>query len=214
MNFEVENIKQEVKIALDQNMSSEQLLDISDIDTLTFDQIIESKIADAARVVLLNAPNHLLDGGSSFGQSISWFSREGLSGGYIVLPNDFLRLVSFQMSDWTRAVTTPISENDPLYELQSSRFPGIRGCPQNPIVALCSQSIGLVLEFYSCTAGAGVTVKKATYIPIPKIISGYISFSEKLKPAIIYYTAYLTALSVGQADLAAVMLNTSKELMQ
>lgn len=263
MTDQIENIKRDIRIALDQNMVSTQLISTADIDTLTLDDIIESKIEDAARLVMRDAPLHLLDGGKAFGESISWFSREGIGGGYIRLPSDFLRLVSFQMSDWSYPVNIAITEDHPLYPLQSSRYAGIKGNPQRPVVALSSQPIGLVLEFYSCSAGEGVYVKRATYLPIPKIYpvlvndkgkygslsavrSAYpnggeegdyvyvdgviyvwdkatsdwvlyiaeITFSEKLRPAIIYYAAYLTALSIGNGDLATVLLNTSKELMQ
>ncbi len=227
MEYGVDQIKQEVRIALDLNMNSAPLIAATDIDTLSLDDIIESKIEEAARLITRDAPVYLLDGGVSFGEkdesgvqtySVVWFSREGLSGGYIVLPKDFLRLVSFQMSDWSRAVTVAITEDNPLYAQQSSRYPGVRGCPQNPVVALVSHHIGdgLVLEFYSCTGGSGVTVKRGTYIPIPKISADTreITICEKLKPAVVYYTAYLTALTLGNNELAATLLNVSKELLQ
>lgn len=214
MVFYVDDLKREIRIALDQNMNSTPLLDVGDIDTLSLDDIIESKIEDAARLVMRDAPLHLLDGGKAFGESIKWFSREGVGGGYIALPSDFLRLVSFQMSDWSYPVNVAITEDHPLYPLQSSRYAGIKGNPQRPVVALSSQPIGLVLEFYSCEAGEGVYVKRATYLPIPKIDGGQIIFSEKLKSSVVYYAAYLTALSIGNGDLATVLLNTSKELMQ
>lgn len=263
MIFYVDDLKREIRIALDQNMNSAPLLDVGDIDTLSLDDIIESKIEDAARLVMRDAPLHLLDGGKAFGESIHWYSREGVGGGYIALPTDFLRLVSFQMSDWSYPVNVAITEDHPLYPLQSSRYAGIKGNPQRPVVALSTQPIGLVLEFYSCEAGEGVYVKRATYLPIPKIYpvlvedkgkfnslsavrSAYpnggkegdyvyvdgviyvwdkaksdwvlyiaeIVFSEKLKSSVVYYAAYLTALSIGNGDLATVLLNTSKELMQ
>jgi hypothetical protein len=194
-------------------MVSTQLLSTGDIDTLSLDDIIESKIEDAARLVMRDAPLHLLDGGISFGESIHWFSREGIGGGYIALPEDFLRLVSFQMSDWSYPVTTAITEDHPMYPLQSSRFAGVRGNPQKPVVAIIAE-FPLLLEFYSCEAGAGTSIKRAKYLPMPKIENGYIKICEKLRPATIYYIAYLTALTIGNGDLAAVMLNTSKELMQ
>ena len=61
MEYGVEKIKQEVRVALDQNMSSDALLSISDIDTLSLEQIIESKIEDAAKIVTRDAPSYLLD---------------------------------------------------------------------------------------------------------------------------------------------------------
>lgn len=212
--YAVEDLKRDIRVALDQNMISDQLFDTGDIDTLSLEEIIESKIEDAARVVMRDAPAYLLGGGVNFGDSIGWFSQAGYGGGYIQLPDDFLRLVSFQMSDWSRAVTNAISEDDPLYVRQSSRFPGIRGNTQNPVVAIVMHTAGLMLEFYSCSSGNNATIKRATYIPIPKIENGYIEISEKLRPAVVHYAAYLTAITVGQADIATALLNISKDLMQ
>lgn len=214
MIYEVNGLKREIRIALDQNMVSTQLLDAGDIDTLAMEDIIESKIADAARIVESKAPSQLLDGGKPFADSIGWKSRVGYGVGYVSLPDDFMRLVTFQMSDWNRAVTVAISEDDPVYEQQQSRYPGVRGNPQKPIVAITTQPIGQVLEFYSCTGGANVYVKRARYIPIPKIENGEIDLCEKLKSAVVYYTAYLVALSTGQGELAVSMSNIANELMK
>jgi hypothetical protein len=74
------------------------------------------------------------------------------------------------------------------------------------------QPVGLVLEFFSCTSGENAYIKRARYLPIPKIQDGTIELCEKLRQPIIYYTAYLTALSVGNSELATNMLNTSNEL--
>lgn len=217
--YYINELMRDIRVALDRNNNSTPLIESGDIDTLSLDDIIKNKITDAARVVHRDAPIHLLDGGVSFGESIHWFSREGIGGGCIVLPEDFLRLVAFQMSDWSYPITVAITEDNPLYALQSSRYAGVRGNPQKPVVVLSAQPIGLALEFYSCSAGQGVYVKRATYLPIPKIKvddndDEYIELCEKVKSAIVYYAAYLTALSIGEGDLAAVMLNTSKELMQ
>lgn len=69
------------------------------------------------------------------------------------------------------------------------------------------------MEFFSCTGGNGVYVKRARYIPIPKIEDGNIKICEKLKPAVVYYAAYMTALTIGEAEQANTLLAMSKELM-
>ena len=214
MIYDVNELKREIRIALDQNKTSDQLLTSGDIDTLSMEEIIESKICDAARIIHTNAPSYLLDGGKAFGDSIGWKSRVGYGMGYIHLPEDFLRLVTFQMSDWSRAVTVAIDETDPLYEQQQSRYGGVRGNPQKPVVAITTQPIGQVLEFYSCTAGEHVYIKRARYIPMPHIENGGIELCEKLKSAVVYYTAYLVALSTGQSDLATSMSNIASELIK
>lgn len=215
MLYSVDDLKKDIRIVLDQNTTSGQLFGTDDIDTLSLEEIIGSKLEDAARVVEKEAPVYLLDGGEPFAQSISWDSRPGYGSGRTQLPDDFLRLVSFQMSDWERPVSEPISDLDPRYALQRSRYPGIRGNPQKPVVAIVMQPVGQVLEFYSCTGGPDVYVKRARYIPIPKIDANkQLDICEKLHSSFIYYAASLVALSTQQGELSSGLLNTCKELMK
>lgn len=214
MLFQVADIVRDVRVALDRNNNSTPLLDVGDIDTLTLDEIIESKLPEATRIVEANVPVHMLEGGKDFADSIKWDGEVGKSSGRIHLPDDFLRLVSFKMSDWSRGVSVVITDDHPLYERQSSRYPGIRGCPQDPIVALVTQPIGQVLEFYSCEGGKDVYIQRARYIPIPKIEDGFIDISEKLRPAVVHYAASLVAQTIGQTDLSSTLLTISNELQK
>ena len=214
MRYDIEELRRDVRIALDENKKGARLIESGDIDALTLDEIIDSKIADAAKVVEQQAPSYMLDGGKAFGESIGWKSRKGYGMGYIHLPDDFLRLVTFQMSDWSRAVTEPITDTHPLYARQQSRFEGVKGNPQKPVVAIVTQPIGQVLEFYSCTGGEKVYAKMARYIPVPKVKNGEIELCEKLKRAVVYYTASLVALTLGQGETATAMLNIAKEQMK
>lgn len=211
MEYLVENIIKEVKVALDENVSSTALADIGDVDTLTNDEIIASKVVDAARIVMVNAPVHLLDNGKPFGESIAWDDERCC--GKIHLPDDFLRLVSFKMSDWDMAVTVAITEESPLYLRQQSSFAGVRGNCHRPIVAITQQPVGLVLEFYSCSSCAA-TITRARYIPMPRIRNHRIEVPEKLKAAIVYYIAYLTALTTGNGNGATACLAIAKELAE
>lgn len=209
---------EQVKVALDENKSSQPLADIADIDTLTLDEIIRSKLEDAARLVEESAANYLLEGEPIGTQSqIVWENRSSYVGGSIVLPADFLRLVSWKMDDWERAVTEAISEEDPLYDLQSSRYGGVRGNPQKPVVAIVHRSGGLTLEFYSCHDTTAVPVK-ALMVKRPRIFvdgasqTEKLNICEKLVRAVVYRAASMTAATVGDGNLAAVLLSTSNEL--
>lgn len=214
MEYNVSDIVQEAKVALDENVDSTALTGLGDVDTLKLDEIIESKVVDAAMAIEQNAPAYMLDSGKAFGESIGWDGQPGYGAGYIHLPDDFMRLVCFQMSDWNYAVTIAITEDSPQYQMQRSRFAGVRGNPQKPVVAITSQPIGLVLEFFSCYSGDNAFIKKARYIPIPRIKNGKIDLCEKLRRAVVYYTAYLAALTIGNGDAAAAMLATARELAQ
>lgn len=214
MEYNISDIIAEAKVALDENVDSSALSGLGDVDTLKLDEIIESKVVDAARIIESNAPAHLLDSGRAFGESIGWDGQPGYGAGYIHLPDDFMRLVCYQMSDWDYAVILAITEDSPQYQLQRSRFGGVRGNPQKPVVAITSQPIGLVLEFFSCYSGENAFIKKARYIPMPRIRNGKIELCEKLRRAVVYYTAYLAALSLGDGDAAAALLATARELAE
>lgn len=214
MIYKVADLVREVRIAIDKNNSSAPLAAlIDDVDTLSIDKLIESKIEDAARAVTVNAPRQLLDSGKGFSTAVAWSSSKTKHWGFTSLPEDFLRLVTFQMSDWSYPVVEAITETDPTYKQQNSRFAGIGGNPQRPVVAIVQHPIGLILEFYSCTSN-DVAIKIARYIPIPRIESEHIGISEKLFDAVVYYCAYLVLTSLSEVEQAKLMYATYRELSQ
>jgi len=217
MLYQLSSLKQAVRIALDQNKVSTALINSGDVDTLSLDEIIEARIPDAIRMVELDAPFHLLEGGTPFpaaSKVITWDSQAGYGPGSVPLPTDFMRLVCFKMSDWDHPVFVPISETDPLYNVQRSRFAGIRGNPQKPVVAIVTRATGLTLEFYSCAADSNATVAEASYIPLPAVSSGQIAICEKLKSAAVHRAAALVAQHIGETERAEALLAYSQALMQ
>lgn len=212
MNYSVDTLIEGAKVCIDENVSSAPLAALGDIDTLTLDEIIRSKVEDAARLVESSAAHHLLDAGKAFGASVEWESEPGYGAGRVNLPSDFMRLITFRMSDWYRPVTEAITEDHPLYGQQSSRYAGVRGNPERPVVAITHGAAGQVLEFYACQAGPGVRVSVARYLPLPKVNGGYIDLCPKLQRAVVYRLASMTAAIIGASDLAALLLGTSNEL--
>ncbi|MBQ2491632.1 MAG: hypothetical protein II539_08070 [Muribaculaceae bacterium] len=214
MTYQVADIERDVRVALDQNMVSDALAGIGDVDTLALDEIIESKIVEAVQRVHMDAPYYLLHSGhnlvDNLGDAIYW---EDLESGYVLLPSDFMRLVVFEMSDWERPVYTAISTDDPQYAQQRSRYKGIRGCPQKPVCAIVMRPEGKALEFYSCK-DENATVSKGVYIPYPAIdTDGGIDISEQCYKAVIYMAAGLTMLACGEADKATAMMEMAKGLL-
>lgn len=199
-----------VRVAIDMNRGDEPLFVEGDTDTLTLDEIIMAKLADAVRLVETEAPATMLESGHDFGDNI-FIGEDGK--GFVILPGDFMRLVAFRMSDWKRTVFEAISENDPQYALQSSKWKGICGNPEKPVCAIVRRSEGKVLEFYSC-ADNTATVTQATYVPIPKIdMDGGIDVAEDCYRAAVYRAASLALASVGD-QLSTTMLEISKSLLQ
>ena len=197
MIYNIDKIMEDVRVCIDQNMTSEALVESGDIDTLALDEIIKSKILEAIQRVHMEAPPYLLENGHNFGDAVYWKEMES---GWVLLPSDFMRLVVFEMDDWEQAVYQAISTDDPEYEKQHSRFKGIRGTAQRPVCAIGIRPEGRVLEFYSCKS-TDAKVSRAMYIPYPKIDEDNgVDICERCYNAVIYTAAGLTLLTCGETE--------------
>lgn len=211
MIYQLADIVRDVKVVLDENMSSEELLALEDIETLSMEDIIESKVCEGIRRVESSAPLSMLDSGHNFGEEgLFWDNYES---GFVILPDDFMRLMSFKMSDWEKTITQAITEDSPLYAKQSSRYKGVRGNWQKPVVAIVNRPEGRVLEFYSCKDNLAEVIK-GVYRPYPKIEDGAVEISERCYMSVIYTIASLVSLSMGEADKATGLIELSKSILE
>lgn len=208
MLYRLSDIVRQVRITIDQNEQDTYLQSDGDEDTLGLDTLIESKVPEAARIVVASAPLRMLDGGFHFGNSIAWQKDNS---GWLLLPDDFLRLISFRMSDWERPVSLAITATDPAYNLQFSRFKGLRGTPQKPVAAVVLRGEGHVLEFWSCLSNKAKIVQ-AAYQPIPQIENNAIEVPEQCFRAFVYAAAALTMESLGEVQMAEKLSALSTQL--
>lgn len=205
--YPLDKIAEDVRIALDQNMSSDALTEIGDVDTLALNDIIKSKIVEAVKRIHSEAPPHLLDGGHNFGDAVYWMEHES---GWVLLPEDFMRFVVFEMDDWSRPVFTCSNTDDPEYEKQHSRFKGIRGTAQRPVCFVSIRPEGRVLEFYSCKSEEAM-VSRAVYLPYPKVDEyGAIEICQRCYDAVVYTTAALVLITFGDTDKSTVLNELAK----
>lgn len=208
--YHLDEIAKDVRIALDQNTTSDALREIGDVDTLSLNDIIKSKVVEAVKRIHSSAPPYLLDGGHNFGDEVYWQKCES---GWVLLPEDFMRFVVFQMSDWERAVFYPISVDDPEYKKQSSRFKGIRGTTQRPVCAISIRPEGRVLEFYSCKS-EDATVSRAVYLPYPKIDKyGAIEICQRCYDAVVYTIAALVLTTFGDVEKSSALNELAKSVL-
>lgn len=204
MIFQTDKIMQDVRACLDDNMKSDALLQTEDIDTLSLDDIIKSKIVEAVRRVHSNAPYYLLENGHNFGDALYWGDMES---GFVLLPDDFMRLVVFEMDDWEQPVYVAISPDDPRYSLQHSRFKGIRGTAEKPVCAIVVRPEGKALEFYSCKS-ENAQVSQAVYMPYPSIDKdGGVDIAERCYDAVVYTAVALTFVTLGEDTRAKTLLD-------
>lgn len=220
MIYTIDRITEDVRVCMDQDRTSDALFADGDEETLNLDAVIKSKILESVRRVHLAAPYHKLDEGHNFGDdetdgaiAISWGSGDFQYTGWVKVPDDFLRLVVFEMSDWERPVYQLISTSDPVYAKQRSRTAGVRGTAQRPVCAIGMRTTGRVLEFYTCKS-SNATVTKAVYIPQPEIDSNNgVEISEQCYEAVVYMVAGMTLFSCGESELSKQYLETAKTLL-
>lgn len=211
MIYNIHDVMRDVRVCLDQNMTSEPLLLDDDVDTLALDDIVRSKIVEAVVRVHTIAPAHLLEQGHNFGDAVYWGDRES---GWVLLPQDFMRLIVFEMSDWERAVFTAISPTDPTYALQRQRVKALRGTAQKPVCVLTTRPEGRALEFYSCKS-EDAYVRRAQYLPYPKVDKDEgIDICERCYTAVVYAAASLVSLNLGEADKASALSEISNTALQ
>ena len=211
MVYNIHDVMRDVRICLDQNLTREQLLQTDDIDTLALDDIVKSKILEAVVRVHTNAPTYLLEQGHNFGDAVYWGDLES---GWVLLPQDFMRLIVFEMSDWEKAVYTAISTTDPEYDLQRQRLKALRGPAQKPVCAIATRPEGRTLEFYSCKS-ENVYVRRAQYLPYPKIDKDEgIDICERCYTAVVYAAASLVLLTLGEAEKSSALSEISQTALQ
>lgn len=211
MIYQLDKIVRDVRIAMDENKMSEQLIADEDIDTLSLEEIIRSKIVEAVRRVITIAPVHLLEEGNALADAVFWGDK---GSGWILLPDDFLRLVVLKMSDWERPVYEVITAADPLYQLQHSRYKGLRGNVQKPVVVFVNRQEGKALEFYSCNSQAAY-MQQGLYVPQPSLdADGGIDISERCYDAAIYMAASLVFLTIGDAEKSRAMSELSLSILK
>jgi hypothetical protein len=130
------------------------------------DIFINALLDESAKHLLLMAPLHALTAkiGSVTAYQITAFDN-GRKSGWVKLPDDFLRLVSFQMQDWERPVIIPVSSTSKLYLKQHNQW--LCGANSKPVAAFTSRNDSgtskLVLEYFTVTASH--TVDHFLYIP-------------------------------------------------
>lgn len=208
VEYAVSDLVKEVKVLLDRNQESAGLLAPSDSDTLSQSELIESKIVDAARIILSDAPEDMVEG-TSCTNAVTWTDSNGYYVGNMILPTDMLRILSVKAEGWNRPAEI-ISESDDAYKYQNCKY-GVRGNPERPIAAIVHTANGKSIELYT-SKKQDVTLS-FIYVQVPSITSEQnISLPSVLKDAILYMAGYLTCISLGDTDTASGFLGVARQL--
>jgi hypothetical protein len=80
--------------------------------------------------------------------------------GIVIVPDDFLRLVEFKMTEWRRSVSIINLPGDPVAKRQSNKW--LRAGTGKPVVILSHRDSNRVLEYYSVVNSH--TIERFLYI--------------------------------------------------
>lgn len=208
VEYAVSDLVKEVKVLLDRNQESAGLLAPDDSDTLSQAELIESKIVDAASIILSDAPEDMVEG-TACTNAVTWEDSNGYYVGKMILPIDMLRILSVKAEDWTRSATI-ISESDDAYKYQNCKY-GVRGNPERPIAAIVHTTNGKSIELY--TSKKQNATLAFIYVQVPSVTTEKkIMLPSILKDSIIYMAGYLTCISLGDTDTASGFLGVARKL--
>ncbi len=205
----VDHIRKRVRACLDELGLNDACFMEEDQDSIELNSTIESKILEAVKYVHSNASHYLLDGIALDGS----MTIDNDGAGRLKLPDNFLRMISFKMSDWIRPVCDVVTEYDAEYHKQSDEY--ARGTWESPVCALVKTKDGDMLEFYSCKSGSA-TITHALYVPLPvfedvKHLS-CVSVCDKLEDAVVNQVAGLVLLTYKDQH-ADSFINLAKSYM-
>lgn len=222
-SYQVSDIIAKVRDIIGMNLVDTQLATDLQQDTLSLDDTIRESIVPAAQLIEFAAPIEMLgEGIDAPNDSLGTVTEEAINttDTYRVIhglaPTDFMRLVAFRMSDWSRTINSPISFISKQYDMQRSRVEAVRGCPERPVLAIgitsATSGTSPRYEWEAYSSKAGSTVKTFAYIPQPTISNGNIDLCPLLLNAIVYATAYLTETAFGDVNKASLFMSTARTL--
>ena len=214
--YNINDIVRDVRICLDENDVQNAFMQLEE-NTLMLDDIIKSKVGEAIDGVVISAPVELLGDGDVMPiDNVEWENGAGdedeLKMCRVKKPADYLRLVGAKMPDWDHAVSEVIAENSEEYKMQKSRFVGMRGNPQRPVVADVLSGAGRYLELYTSKA------RSIDYIRYIKRLStaelgDNIMLPAALYKVVIYQVAGLTCITLNETERAQTLFGIAEGLL-
>ncbi len=167
------------------------------------EQYIRAKWPEALARQLLVAPESICRGVDISSRLTPEMRQDG--SGRVVLPDDTLRMLRFEMKGWRRPVTRFIDNRHPTAEKQLN--PYARGGTEKPVAVVSGDEQGrIVLDYYSLPPYMHRhEVKSAVYLPLPQEQENGYDLYPLLGDSACYLCAALVFDILGQSDKAEIM---------
>lgn len=163
---------------------------------------IDSLLDESAQFILKIAPIYTIDNVVDFSNMQQTKNSDGT--GKVLLPDNFIRLVSFKMTQWSREVTIPYDKTSIMYKKQSNIF--TRGGVSKPVVILDSDN----LYYFSVDKN---DLHKIDYAKAITYIEPDVTFPRLLLSPLIWLTASKVLSVVNEPQAAVDAKNQFQELL-
>lgn len=199
-------IAQKAYLCIDEVYPDKTNQDITAFNVMEF-------IDQAALIILKIVPTRALDTlalDTTHGGNNTVFLGINNGVGRIQLPSNFVRLVSFQVNDWSSAVTEALDDTSPRYKQQNN--PILRGTPNRPMVFITDG--GKFLEYYTTkdpSVGLSKGIKKFFAVFFDSVDDNY---PYKLEDITAWKTAELVLTTMGDTSAAQLCQNKVTEILQ
>ena len=179
-------------------------------DTKMLDRHIDALMPDAVLLVQRNKTRGVVNPKSAVAAAVP-AEKDGDGTGYILLPDDFVQLVSLRMSGWSAPCTRVYAANSQVALMQHNRYARSGG-----VRPVCSEDIlpsgERCLRYWWLPKGEQPVVEHLIYEARYDALKGLSGDDEALHKAVAYYCAALLMNVFGRGDMAAVFMNTAAAL--
>ena len=205
------NVVKEVRVILDENKVSPSLDGVGELDTLSTDEVIESCIDKALRIVMMHADTELFDSGTTLERNKYKPAKQqdnGVIYGIVELPDDYIRMLSAKLYGWDYALGYAHPRGSDMYYVQHGHSKSLLATHDRPVAVVTPD--GKHVELFPVHSMSEESLEHFIYLSSPSTAEGYV-ISDKLYPGVIYVCASLVATSFGDMTSATAFENIARQ---
>lgn len=198
----IADIIKSVRTILDHNLSSTELEDLTEVQTLDLDTLIRNSVRPAAMQLMQTVPAELA---TLKAQRVET-AEARIPPISIPLPADFLRFVSCSLPLWDYPVTELKAAGSREHMRQFGEFDGLKATVHKPLAVQDDDAVILY-------GGGATRLAELTYIGTPEMTETEIDVDDRLYDPLCYIVAALACECLKDTQKSQNMMLTAKSMM-
>ena len=217
----IADIIKSVRTILDHNLSSTELEDLTEVQTLDLDTLIRDSVRPAAMQLMQMVPVELADVKNVQAQGRTEIRPDGsiviqpiVPPVTIPIPDDYLRFVSCKTGEWDYPLTRLSEAGSREHMRQYGEFGGLKATAHKPVAVIAPSSNGteggMEIILYGGRNGHQAEV---SYIGMPYMDDTSIEIGVRLYDPLCYIIAALACECLKDTQKSQYMIQTARSLM-